>query len=494
MKVEVVNLAPLVATAAYVALLVVLAFAWHRFRRWRNVAVAIADDDAPQPQPANVLRERRSQADGIRALVLHGLLLSQQDWVHRRVESFELLDDAVVSRQVSVDFTVPRHLADVSVSLDAPEVSGVVDFVPLTMLRKQALRNFDLRDQAGDPVPLLTRPENARLTGDALVLIAERILGSAQVDGDLRAAFRGLAQDKTPEAQATFDAWTRASEDPASPEHERWAALLGDDGFRDLAASLVSRYALVAHLPWQPGQRRVLKFAYEQSYDRQALSRRQRWTRSLGWTPEVFVVGAPAANASSGYHLEIAAPDDLRLGQAELFALPSAPAQGEDPPEQVLTRDGPDPQRIHLNTLDARPGLDVSARIRIAADPQGFLPAGLATATLVFVLLLVGRFRLSAVQQEVEAMVAMLALIPGILVAYLVRPGEHALATALLAGVRVALVVSAAAAIAAATALIVEADATVLPIVWTTALGFAGLATAVLAISSVRSPRLGEEA
>src|SRR4051812_46948176 len=65
------------------------------------------------------------------------LALTFDTWVHRRTETFRFLDAYTVRRRMSVDFTLPegRHLA-----------LGETVFVPLMILRKENLRNFDITD------------------------------------------------------------------------------------------------------------------------------------------------------------------------------------------------------------------------------------------------------------------------------------------------------------------------------------------------------------
>jgi hypothetical protein len=53
---------------------------------------------------------------------------------------------------------------------------------------------------------------------------------------------------------------------------------------------------------------------------------------------------------------------------------------------------------------------------------------------VTFVLLGVGFFRLDVIATEIEAVGPLLLIVPALLAAFLVRPGEHALAARILAG------------------------------------------------------------
>jgi hypothetical protein len=94
---------------------------------------------------------------------LAALLLREEAWVHRRVETLDVLSAEFVRRQVSVDFAVPDGLRP------ALRLAGGQCLVPLAVLRKEILRHFDLRDGADEVVPVLTRDQTMLLAGAALL-------------------------------------------------------------------------------------------------------------------------------------------------------------------------------------------------------------------------------------------------------------------------------------------------------------------------------------
>lgn len=115
------------------------------------------------PKFARSALTRRRERTAVAVLVL---VTDYPSWVHRRLESIEILDDSSVHRRVSIDLEIPTRLIDPE---DLP-------FVPLTFLNKEVLRNFDLRDHEGHPIPMLTKSENGQLAGDTLVAAAEAVL------------------------------------------------------------------------------------------------------------------------------------------------------------------------------------------------------------------------------------------------------------------------------------------------------------------------------
>ncbi len=92
-----------------------------------------------------------------------GVLLSQSAaWRHRRVETIVVLTHENVRRHVSVDFTVPDEYRE---SLRLSEHEHVV---PLSSLAKRPLVHFDLRNEEGHSIPLLTA-DQGRMIGRELL-------------------------------------------------------------------------------------------------------------------------------------------------------------------------------------------------------------------------------------------------------------------------------------------------------------------------------------
>lgn len=110
------------------------------------------------------------------ALAAAELLLRPRGWIHRRVEQVSYLDSSTIRRRISIDFTPPR-----------------AGRLPLTQLTKGALTNFDLRDAAGMPIPMLTARENGTLATTMLHALAERAAPGA-VDELVRDAAEALVR------------------------------------------------------------------------------------------------------------------------------------------------------------------------------------------------------------------------------------------------------------------------------------------------------------
>src|SRR3954468_23357042 len=104
------------------------------------------------------------------------------DWVNRRVETIELLDVDTVSLRLSVDFRIPMSLPG-SVEFAKGEPTFCL---PITVLpRRTSQLYFNVCDESGRRLPLLTRRENASLTGSMLIAAGRRGLAQREKHRDV---------------------------------------------------------------------------------------------------------------------------------------------------------------------------------------------------------------------------------------------------------------------------------------------------------------------
>jgi hypothetical protein len=102
-------------------------------------------------------------------LVSLNLLGAWNDWIRRRVESIEFVSDVTVRRRVSVDFTLRAWMPEPILDWDESKVH----YIPIALLNKEPLLGFDLRDEAGSAVPLLTRRRDSAIAAATLVAMAQ---------------------------------------------------------------------------------------------------------------------------------------------------------------------------------------------------------------------------------------------------------------------------------------------------------------------------------
>jgi hypothetical protein len=340
------------------------------------------------------------------------LLAEPARWTHRRVERVVFLDDRTVRRRVSVDFEVPAELEGVP--------------VPLALLRKRPLVEFDLRDEGGRALPMLTRRQNGGLAAEVLLAAAEGVGGALapELAGDLRR----LATAAVEEAEGVLEDLRRGSRGEAG------AALLDDPAFESLAFELARGFLLLVDVP-AGGGRRILKFGYAEP-----LAWRTTLPQRMSWRAAGVEIDVPAVARAGSYHLEVQAPEGLEIAWASLLAF----GGGGGFEEHVVEEEGL--ARVHLYLSDVPYGADGVAGVWLRTPARGFLRqawlSGAATTASLLLLTLLAP-RLTAANAGAAGGILLAA--PGFLSLFVARPGEHRMLSRLLLGVRAVLLTQAAA-------------------------------------------------
>jgi hypothetical protein len=396
---------------------------------------------------------------------LHGeiaeLLLTSSEWIHRRVDSVELLDDRTARRRVSVDFTLPRSSA------------ARTRHAPLLLLRKQPLSNFDLRDEDGRPVPLLTRRQTGKITTSILVRLADAIAGTP-LPGELIDACAAIAQGSPAEASRAMR--FIATDLQPEPLRER---IRRDVTFRELATTLVASFPVI--VPVRDGdERRILKLAYDEPVapSRGVLS-------ALGWWGFSMLVDLPYLSASGSHHLEVRQSPGLEHVDAVLVT------RNPDGTRTRTWQPGP-ASATHFYAGDAPRGSRGLAIVRMRTRREGLLRSGPVFAAATALALTGAWFALPGIATKAADVGPLLLAFPAVLAAFLASTGEHPIASRLLLGARTLVFASGLWSFLAAAALALNPS--VLTLRWTLGamallgwLTFAAL-VATLALPRPRSP------
>lgn len=94
-------------------------------------------------------------------------------WVKRRVEQITLVTDSRVERRIGVDFRLHPEIFGTPTLFWGDEP---IHYVPLTLLKKAPFMNFDLRDETGAAIPLLTRRKTATIGTATLCAAAKNFV------------------------------------------------------------------------------------------------------------------------------------------------------------------------------------------------------------------------------------------------------------------------------------------------------------------------------
>ncbi|HEV8651524.1 MAG TPA: hypothetical protein VG276_19530 [Actinomycetes bacterium] len=365
------------------------------------------------------------------------MLSSSPEWVHRRREYVSFHDSATVSRRVRVELTVP----DVTPRLGP--LGGRVCLVPLAFLEKREFTNFDVRDEDGRTLPVLTADE-AITVGTAALLAAACHALSCELGG-LDEGFADRVRD------VVAGDWDEAGE-----HDERDARfpmeLRNGQVFWPLLERLASEFPVLVLLPECIGQRRILEFSYDETVDVRDLTvdaedMQDQWigpkpkrllsrlASRLGWAPTRITVPILAAADSKSYHFEARAPDGVEITEAALAVGPDR----KSPSHRHDWAPGGTPG-VHLHVSHAVRGSKGDALISLRASRRGWLAFAWFSATVIALVLLLGMLwipkLLSTPDHSGAAAAAFLLVLPGVFATVLVRPGEHAMASLLLLSVR----------------------------------------------------------
>lgn len=406
------------------------------------------------------------------------LIVDPRAWINRRVEAVELLSHEETRRRVSVDFTLPADVLD-----DLTLGEGVI--VPISVLTKEARRNFDLRDESNAAIPVLGKRFNGEL---AHIAVLNAALSALPEDVNSE-AFEILAADlghivlsspgEAEDALAFFIGGAEAG-DPLR------SAVWDDETCQFLLETLWENYVLFAVLPEDTSNRRILKYSYGDDFTRPANGTlRERLAPSFVgdrlWRPDrsFFLVRCPGAARAASFHAEVAVPEELRVESAVLYD----PATGEavsDLEENV--------NRVSLyasSPIDRN--ADITAIVEITPERHGRLSRAAGTAAAVTGLLWLGvASGLDATNPApaVSLLLAGAAVFSG----FTAGGGEHVLAKTLLAPFRRWLGIVAVAALAASATLAMEIpDAQPICIWWVAAI-VSSLAAVRLLWSAIRAP------
>jgi hypothetical protein len=386
------------------------------------------------------------------------VLLSQSAaWRHRRVETITVLSHEQVRRHVSVDFTVPEEYR-ASLQLSEHEHA-----VPLASLAKRPLVHFDLRNEEGHSIPLLTADQNRMIGRELLYQALDHDLDDQDADAEVVAP----AADSLIEA-VLGDVPQQLGEALETLEREHGLEPLSD--FRAIAETLSRAFILWAVVRGID-RRRVFKYAHDEGF-----------AQRPGLT---HFYDAPGCAQAATFHVEVAVPAGLRARTTDLSddATGAVLASGERESDRPAIYFVGDP-RAEL----VRPGLFVA----YGAERWRFL--GPAAVVAAVICLLVGPpwifADLPALAGSAGAAIALVLSTSAVFTALALRTDEHPLLRVMLVRYRLWLAACALGALFAAAALGFRARPWILDVTWAVAALVSAVAAGILTIETVRAPSL----
>jgi len=469
-------------------------------------------------------------------------------WVKRRVEQLEFLDTTAVRWRVSIDFVVPGR---------APKINygfGEFRLVPVTVLPKDDLVAFDLRDEQGAAMWLPTSEETSGRLAPALVVVARHVLRKADHLDELPSLPSTLARDleqivaKAPkqhreaykpfavaaariEAESCKDElrkasrrlgavrfwdfcgkwdasrnWARAQDALADALQAMRAAhqlpgtvdelagevaykLMSNRAFRSQLEELAQNFVVHVAVSSKPGVRRIVKLTSERSVS--FWSRRGLWHRlwqTLGW--RCWPLEVEMGGRGGSHHLEVATPAGVDVVRVR------AVRTGQRTRAEVpLTFPGFSP---HVPVwVPGKPPPRYRATIFVRVSRSGWLGASLLVAVVIALVMVLGSLNLrvlfgasaGALPGDAGTAATLLLALLGVIAIWLVRPGEHPLATRLLWLVRLLIFVDVADVLVGTGDLVLHRTTHHLPTVLWSSLAWIASAVAVMMVLSWLMPR-----
>lgn len=411
------------------------------------------------------------------------LIAQPGTWINRRVETIQLLSHEETRRQVSIDFTLSaEQRADLTID------HGVV--VPISVMTKEARRNFDLRDESGSAVPVLGKKLNGALAHVAVMSEAVDAMpgGPNQEEFDLVwTELREVVISEPTVAAEALSNFVGKAEDGDSMRSMIWASSV----CRRMLEVLQDNYVLFAVVDPECAGRRILKYSFGEDFrfDRRSIaSMSERLSPSAlldrVWQPgrRPFQLICTGAWRAESFHLEVVIPDELRIGVAFLYDFGR---------EGVLSMPDRNRNRASLYPeASITSDLDVDAYVVIAPERRGRTTQAAVTGAVVSVLIWLGvisglDFRNpDAPGASASIVVAGAALYSGITAAR----GEPSLVSQVFSTSRFLLGCISLCALAGSATLAMEVPNAKPVTVWLVAAIASSLATVWLAWSAIRAP------
>lgn len=414
----------------------------------------------------DVLMDEEHPAFADLGRLLWSLVPTQPTWVDRRVETATLAGERRFRRHMSVDCRVPSSVLELAMEL------GFGRFlVPLRFVTKRGpMLAFDLRldDQ---PVPWLTRTQNTMAARSVLYAAVDQLGHDLtpeleEVLGEVAGTDRSSADRALKLLGLTTPGRVGDQATPAELVH--WLVTTLDHNFLLLAD---------VGIP-QIRRRTVFKITQELGL---RVKEPLPLQSQIAWGPTSFVFDAPDVTAASSYHFQFVAPDGMVIVGGELFGATvehhvapptgaggspgSAGSTGSTGPlgTHAGSATGPGSREITTGGRSAtsRVGFGTSAsqgsvlglnthiadvpeadafnvEVLVSPSPDGLLRAcAVSSAFSALLLFLAAVFAHRLDSGRLDASIALLLVLPGVISTLLARPGEHHLVSRLLRGVRI---------------------------------------------------------
>lgn len=384
------------------------------------------------------------------------LVASPSNWINRRVESIEFTERDVIRRRLSIDVTVPGLT---SLRPYGPEREVLL---PLLFVRKQPLRHFDLRDDDGRSLSLITLRENSQIAAGVLRFLARFELRRAArrrggeppkiLDAEVERLCLAIASAAPAQAERLFRyVDSKAKSEPTS----QLATVAAGALFRDWASRLGTSFLMCVGVSAPPSAHKVIKLGYDEGIRRWGMTMAMR----LGYESAEIQIATNAVGVPS-YHAEILAPEELIIDRAAIVRR-SSRGSSRLAEDRLTSR-----AHLYVTGQPSRSVYTLAVELRLRTD--GLLLNATVIGIGTTILLIAGAAYGRHFRQEVhpDPVIALLVALPAGYAAYVAARAANLVTEAFLAAIRQLILVYAGLTLLAALALVVHLGAIPTHVVW----------------------------
>lgn len=363
-----------------------------------------------------------------------------RQWRFRKIDSIRLMEGRVGRRRVSADVMPPPEPALAYYPNDRRQkrierVVGPV-LVPLGMMAKEPLRNFDLALSAGETVPILSRADNARAAASAVLY---------EIGGDQAFRDATLVKAVMTVVDGSAEAAHLVSEGLLKDGTFKGRRVLRPTELTTLAEALLeelsTQFLMVALLPSRfAGARCIVKYSFHWDCTFDVKGERLRLlSGSGGYAPVPLDIDVPGASGYDSYHLEVHVPAGLESRGLHLPTKTTAMGNrwGSRPAGAVTQDDDTGVVAHALARYDQEPSGPATLYLQLPQDGLRRTAAWVTSLTsLTFLAIGFSPGVLDRFLDASDSGSALLLAAPAIVISFLTRPGENAIASTLLAPLR----------------------------------------------------------
>ena len=364
--------------------------------------------------------ERRSELDAAAPSVAAALLLCDR-WMVRHAESVRVVDDVTVRRRFFKHFLLPPK------GLGAELDGGVV--VPVFLLGRRTFVNCNVRDGGRNVRSLLSADEGRHLLARMLGWVAEKVLQTNGLPEDVRRRIEEAVEWRAESAEQALGPLEDAEAE------EAMEVLRNSPPFKELIDFACTGYLLFA-VADADVERQVISLELEQRLpepvrreDGALRERWRRWCQLIGWAPRQLKILLGYDHVALPTHIEVEAPDGITFGRRTISTNVGVRRAGTGARRARFRFRRRPRHPADYVAVAVYPGDTALLRGWIAGVGVTAILAGLAVSYWL------------GGQPASKSATSLLLLIPGAVPLLVVAHGEHPYVTAVVRGLRYAVIV-----------------------------------------------------